>query len=468
MIGAPKIRKGRSLAVLLLGLSTLGFLSCGESEPASEQRPAPGLLLIVADDLGRSDVGFLGGSLATPSIDRIASEGIALDRFYAAPICSLTRAALLTGRSPANLGLLSAVRPWEDRGLDPAQPTLAEILREQGFATALVGKWHLGHMRRVWWPQMRGFDHFYGSLGGAIDYFTHERSGTRDWQRNGESLDEPGYATDLVTAEALSWLRRVEADRPFFLLVAFHAPHPPRQAPADRLEKFAELPRSERVYAAMIDALDEGTGKLLDELDRSGRAEDTLVVFVSDNGAGSEGRTGGLRGDKGSAYEGGMRAPAAIRYPAKLGAGGRSAQVLRSEDLFATVLDAIGVESNGEAKLDGRSFWSSILEGGVRSREALYFVSDSREGRERAVLEGRFKRVERFDEATGNWTGETFDIETDPVESLPLGGSHDELHARLQAQLADWFDRDLGAPPRRASAPPASWKAPADWTEAAD
>lgn len=462
------IRVSRCLSLLLLGLWLLGFPSCGESEPASVQHAAPGLLLIVADDLGRSDVGFLGGSLTTPSIDRIAREGIALDRFYAASTCSPTRAALLTGRSPANLGLLSVVRPWEDRGLDLGQPTLAEVLRERGFATALVGKWHLGHMRRAWWPQMRGFDHFYGSLGGSIDYFTHERKGTRDWQRNGESLDESGYATDLVAAEALSWLRRVEADRPFFLMVSFHAPHPPRQAPVDRLEKFAALPDSERVYAAMVDALDSGTGLLLDELDRSGRAENTLVVFVSDNGAGSEDRTGGLRGDKGSTYEGGMRAPAAIRYPAKLGAGGRSEQVLRSEDLFATVLDAIGVEPKGDAKLDGRSFWSSIAEGGSRSREALYFVSDSREGRERAVLDGRFKRVERFGEAAGTWTGETFDIETDPGESSPLGGSHDELHTRLRGQLADWFDRELGGPARRSSLPPASWETPADWTEAAD
>jgi len=453
---------------LLPGLWVLGFLACSESDPRPAPRPAPGLLLIVADDLGRSDVGFLGGSLATPSIDRIAREGIALDRFYAASTCSPTRAALLTGRSPANLGMLSVVRPWEDRGLDLAQPTLAEILRERGFATALVGKWHLGHMRRVWWPQMRGFDYFYGSLGGSIDYFTHERNGARDWQRNGESLEESGYATDLVAAEALSWLRGVEADRPFFLLVAFHAPHPPRQAPVDRLAKFAALPDRERVYAAMVDALDSGTGLLLDELDRSGRAEDTLVVFLSDNGAGGEGRTGGLRGDKGSAYEGGMRAPAAIRYPAKLGAGGRSEQVLRSEDLFATALDAIGVDPNGEAEIDGRSFWSSIVKGGVRAREPLYFVSDSREGRERAVLEGRFKRVEHFDEAMGTWTGETFDIEIDPGESSPLGGSHDALHTRLQTQLADWFDRELGAPARRASTPPASWKMPDDWTESAD
>ena len=419
----------------------------------------------MVDDLGRGDVGFLGGSLATPSIDRIAREGVSLDGFYAEPVCSLTRAALLTGRSPAELGLLSVIRPWETRGLDPRARTLADVLGAAGYATALVGKWHLGHARRSQWPRARGFDHFYGSLGGSIDYFSHRRDGTLDWQRNGDSVDEDGYATDLVADEAVRWLASLPATQPFFLQVAFHAPHPPRQAPRARLRAHAGLPGPERRYAAMVDALDEGIGRVLDALDHTGRTGDTLVVFLSDNGAGDPDRTAGLRGSKGSTYEGGLRVPAAMRFPSRLQANTSSAQRLRGADLFATALDALGLAV--PAGIDGASVWPELAGGSAREMPAFLFAADSRHERSRAILDGRWKRVERFDPRAERWRGELFDVVADPREAVDVSAREAAVAERLAAQLAHWYEVELGAPARLEAEPPPGWEPPADRARAA-
>ena len=450
----------RSFALLALVASAL---ASGCDRAAAPDGPALNLLLIVADDLGRSDVGFLDGTLETPGMDRIAAEGVVLDRFYAHPACSLTRAALLTGQSPATLGLFSVIRPWEDRGLDPSTETLAELLRANGYATALVGKWHLGHARRAHWPQQHGFDHFYGSLLGSGDYFTRERHGARDWQRNGEPLDEEGYSTDLVSDEAVRWLRAVGDDRPFLLMVAYQAPHPPRQAPRERLASFAALPRGEAVYAAMVAALDDGVAQLLDELDKSGRAENTLVVLLSDNGAGNERRTGGLRGDKGSVYEGGLRAPAVMRLSGALPAATRSEQRLTAEDLFATLLAGLGVGYS--ASVDGQDMWQQLASGTTRERGTLFFAVDGHEGRSRAVLQGRFKRVERLDRSTGEWRGEAFDVEEDPGETNAIT-TPDDGASGLADELERWHASSAPADalPTR---PPKGWQPPSDWVSGA-
>lgn len=448
-------------SVLLFGL--LALVACA---PAPDASAPPNLVLILADDLGRADVGFLAGTDATPSIDRIAAEGVSLEELYVSPVCSPTRAALLTGRSAARLGLLSVIRPWESRGLSPDVRTLAEFLSERGYATALVGKWHLGQARQAFWPQQRGFDHFYGSLGGAIDYFRHERRGGLDWQRNGRSLREEGYATDLLRDESVRWLRGLERDEPFFLMLSFNAPHPPRQAPAERIAEHPELPPERRVLAAMIDAMDDAIGVVLDELDRSGVSDRTLVVFLSDNGAGEVGRTGGLRGDKGSTYQGGIRVPAAIRFPGRLAAGDASRQRLRSEDLFATLLEAMGLGVPDD--IDGESVWQELAGGASRERQAFLFAADSKEGRSRAVLDGHWKLVEQFDEGAGRWSSELFDIAVDPAESRDLAAVEPDVRAALEAQLEHWYDDELGHPQRLPAEAPADWMPPADWAQAAD
>ena len=231
----------------------------------------PNILFIVADDLGWGDVGYHGSVIPTPNIDALAARGIEMNRFYTAPVSSPTRAGLMTGRYPSRFGIRKTViPPWRDYGLDPEEQTLADMLAANGYAhRAIVGKWHLGHGRRAYYPLNRGFTHFYGCLNGALDYFTHEREGELDWHNDWESCRDEGYSTDLIADEAVRCIGGYASEGPFFLYVAFNAPHTPFQAPEDEIaehispEKFAALTPREKdayTYRAMVTRMDKGVG----------------------------------------------------------------------------------------------------------------------------------------------------------------------------------------------------------------
>ena len=282
----------------------------------------PNILFIVADDLGWGDVGYHGSVIPTPNIDALAARGIEMNRFYTAPVSSPTRAGLMTGRYPSRFGIRKTViPPWRDYGLDPEEQTLADMLAANGYAhRAIVGKWHLGHGRRAYYPLNRGFTHFYGCLNGALDYFTHEREGELDWHNDWESCRDEGYSTDLIADEAVRCIGGYASEGPFFLYVAFNAPHTPFQAPEDEIaehispEKFAALTPREKdayTYRAMVTRMDKGVGRILEKLERSSLVENTLVLFMSDNG-GIPNLPGGsscapLRGHKGREWDGGLR-----------------------------------------------------------------------------------------------------------------------------------------------------------------
>src|SRR5688572_7548985 len=203
----------------------------------------PDVVFIIADDLGTNDVGFTGGKdIKTPHLDRLAGSGTVLKQFYVQPVCSPTRAALLTGRYPMRYGLqVGVVRPWSKYGLPLEERTLPQALREAGYSTALVGKWHLGSHDKAYWPNARGFDHFYGHLFGAIDYFTHIRDGTHDWYKNTDPLKVEGYATHLITREAVRVIKDQPKDKPLYLQVAFNAVHAPHQVPETYEQPYANL-----------------------------------------------------------------------------------------------------------------------------------------------------------------------------------------------------------------------------------
>jgi arylsulfatase A-like enzyme len=249
--------------------------------------------------------------------------------------------------------------------------------------------------------------------------------------------------------------------------VSFHAPHPPLQAPDARIRRQAPGPRKRQVLGAMVEAMDDAIAALLDELVRSGRGQSTLVVFLADNGAGGEGRTGGLRGGKGTCYEGGLRVPAVMRWSGQLPAGRTSGQRISAEDLLPTLLDALDLPIDGEDDLDGSSLWPEILEGRERVREPLFVAADSQQERSRALLDGAWKLVQRYDEARGSWRSELFDIEEDPGEERDLAAREPAVTAALEARLERWFVQELGAPARRPAEPPADWSPPPDWAEAA-
>src|SRR5690606_17729890 len=298
---------------------------CGLTSGIAQPGEKPNIVIILADDLGWGDVGYKGGDIQTPHIDRLAKEGVILDNFYTAPICSPTRAGLLTGRYPDRFGLRqNVILPWSDFGVDTAEIFLSEMLADAGYGhRAAFGKWHLGHSRRAYLPLQRGFTHFYGHYNGAIDYFTHMREGELDWHRNEETCYDEGYATDLITKEAVASIKQYAEDSsPFFIYVAYNAPHSPLQAKEDDLllygyekdkphdksgeQQFAGKGNTMRqTYSAMVTAMDRGIGEILSALTEAGIAEQTLVVFFSDNGAapGHGGSSGKLRGAKFTEWE---------------------------------------------------------------------------------------------------------------------------------------------------------------------
>ncbi|MGH9663436.1 MAG: sulfatase-like hydrolase/transferase, partial [Bryobacteraceae bacterium] len=211
--------------------TSLAAASIGNDTRAA-QPARPNVLILLADDLGWHDVGYHGSEIRTPNIDRLASQGARFEHAYAFPICSPTRSGLMTGRSPMRLGFgYTVIRPWSRYGVPVEERFMPQAFRDAGYQTAITGKWHLGHAYRKFLPRARGFDHAYGFLNGNIDYFTHEREGGLDWNRDGTSVRESGYSTFLFGDEAIRWIGQRDKTRPFFIYVAFNAPHAPLQAP---------------------------------------------------------------------------------------------------------------------------------------------------------------------------------------------------------------------------------------------
>ena len=300
----------------------------------------------MADDLGNADLGYRGGEIKTPNIDKLATEGVRMESFYGQPVCTPSRAALMTGRYPMRHGLQTLVIfPSHKYGLPTDERTLPQALKEAGYQTYMVGKWHLGHADQKYWPQNRGFDYFYGNVMGEVDYFTKERGGMVDWQRNGKFLNESGYYTTLIGNEAVKLIEAHDPKKPFFLYFASMAPHAPYQVPKEYSDRYASIKdEKRRTYGGMISALDDQIGRVVTALDKKGMRDNTIILFASDNGgvtnalfatgarspeerkeSGGVGlgekppaNNGELRGGKGSLHEGGVRVPAFANWPAKL------------------------------------------------------------------------------------------------------------------------------------------------------
>lgn len=377
-----------------------GFLSAREK---------PNVVIIIADDLGWGDVSYHGSVIPTPNIDRIANEGIELNRFYTAPVSSPTRCGVLTGRYPSRFGIRETViPPWRDYGLDEDEETIADVLGRNGYEDrAAIGKWHVGHSRKAYYPLNRGFTHFYGCLNGALDYFTHERDGELDWHRGWESCHEEGYSTDLIAAEAAKCVKEYsKKDSPYLLYVAFNAPHAPYQAPEDEIEKFIskedfdklkEKDKKGWTYRAMVSRMDTGVGTILKALEESGEMDDTIVLFMSDNGGvpGMEPYCVNKprRGSKFNEWEGGVNNAAAVYWKNGFMTGGKKVeQVTGFVDILPTLADIIGVKESPRKPYDGISVYS-VLKGSKKSidRDMYLGVGAAVNNQYKMILAGKNK-----------------------------------------------------------------------------
>lgn len=432
------------LAFALVAAGAAWLLPAMGALAQAPQRPH--IVHIVSDDQGWKDVGFNGSDIMTPNIDKLAAGGLSLTEFYALPMCTPTRAAIMTGRYPYRYGLQTGVIPSSGAyGLATDEHLMPQMLKEAGYRTVLVGKWHLGHAKREFWPRQRGFDASYGPLIGEIDHFTHMSHGVVDWYRDNRKLDEQGYDTTLFGAEAVRIISNHDPKTPLYMYLAFTAPHSPYQAPESYLAKYRKIADPQRrAYAAQITAMDDQIGRVVAALERRGMRENTLIVFHSDNGgtrdamfAGEAAVKGDLppdngpyRAGKGTVREGGTRVAAVVNWPARVKPG-KSNGLMHVVDLYPTFAAAAGAKPAGKKPLDGLDMSAFITGAGPSPRkEIVYNIEPYRA----ALREGDMKLL---------WvpalpgTTELHDLATDPSETTNIAGRHPELVARMKARIEE-------------------------------
>jgi arylsulfatase A-like enzyme len=445
----------RTVAITAFALLPFGALH-PPAALAQGAAPRPNIVYILSDDQGWKDVGFHGSDIRTPNLDALARGGAELGQFYSEPMCTPSRAALLTGRYPHRYGLQTLVIPSAGTyGLATDEWLLPQALDEAGYRTAIVGKWHLGHADRKYWPRQRGFDYQYGPILGEIDYFTHSAHGVLDWYRNNEPVDEPGYATTLIGQDAVRVIAAHDPKTPLFLYLTFTAPHAPYQAPQEYLDRYAGIADpSRRAYAAMITAMDDQIGQVVAALERRGMRQNTLIVFQSDNGGPRSAMftgevdmsksvipadNGPWRDGKGSLYEGGTRVVALANWPGHIPAGSVVNQPMHMVDMYPTLVGLAGGSTARAKPLDGLDMWPT-LSGGARSprSEVVYDIEPFRAGLRQqdwklvwwAVLPSRV---------------ELYDLARDPGETTNLADQHPAVVAEMQQRIQA-LSRDAAKP----------------------
>ena len=404
----------------------------GQAAPATERRP--NIVLIVADDLGFGDTSVYDGWVETPHLERMASEGLTFTDFHAnSSVCSPTRAALLTGRYQQRVGIVDVVaRHLDTPGLDPEELTIAKLLKSSGYRTALFGKWHLG-MEARHNPVHHGFDEFRGYLDGYIDYHSHKNS----WLNGLEKEDQPGYSTHIITRNAVRFIEE-NADHPFFLMVAHEAVHLPFQTPADTPENREPVPKDKRwnrerirpKYKIMLEEMDKGIGEILDTVDRLKLSSQTLVFFMSDNGAIGAGSNAPFRGGKFSHYEGGHRVPAIAWWPGKIRAGSETDQLAIGTDLLPTFAELTGIDVPRDRKLDGTSLRGVLFASEKLPARKLFFGYEPKLGT--AMRDDHWKMIVKQDSV------QLFDLSNDPGERQNLVEEMPDRAVAMRHEIAAW------------------------------
>ena len=425
----------------------------------------PNVIVFLTDDQGYGDLSCMGCTdFRTPHLDRMAAGGARFTDWYSnSPVCSPSRAALLTGRYPGNAGVRSILAGHRKAtGLPPHVTTLATALREQGYATYMSGKWHLG-LAEASRPHNHGFDHWFGHMAGCIDYYSHifywganspgpGINPSHDlWQDGEEIWDDGRYFTELITEHAVKYVRETAAnDQPFFLYVPYNAPHYPMHAPTKYVDRFGHLPWDRRIMAAMISAVDDSVGEILAEVERLGLGQDTMSVFTADNGPSREtrnwldgtldpyygGSSGALKGHKYSLYDGGIREPGILNWPARVAAGQVLSEAVASMDVFPTALSAAG--GNPDAfELDGTSLLPYVCDGQTPASRDLFWEM----GEQTALRRGSMKLVlngKLVEDAPPEDDVHLADLSVDMGERENLKDREPRLTQEMQEAAENW------------------------------
>ena len=430
------------LRAALRRLPFAALIAIAACSRAPSARP-PDIVILLADDLGWADVGYHASdparAVATPEIDRLASSGLRLEQFRTSPVCTPSRAGLLTGRSPLRLGLLGNLGESDPGGIPLSEELLPAAFARAGYATAMVGKWHVGHQLPEQRPNARGFERFYGFLTGWIDYSTHQHNGTPDWWRDDRPIREEGYSTRLLADEAVRILSEHGRARPLLLYVAFNAPHMPLHVPPGKaLVETAPERRMRESHGLIVAELDRAVGDVLRAIDRGEQAGNTIVFFASDNGA--DARYGGsndpLRDGKNTVFDGGIRTPAVLAWPRRIGPGS-SPVPLSHLDVLPTLAGAAGVALEPARPLDGRDRWPELRSGSTDAPVPVAFAVEQGGQRKYALVAGRWKLVETPGEA-GRIDRFLFDLAADPREQRDRTAEEPEKLRELLRLLEPW------------------------------
>ena len=438
-INTENMKSLTSIIVFLVFLSGINA-----QDPAENKKP--NIIVVLTDDQGWADVGFNGATdIPTPNLDKLASEGVIFDNGYVLhPYCSPSRAGLLTGRYQARFGH-DCNMPYDAEnnatvGTPLSEKMIPEALKEQGYRTSAIGKWHLGDHPSLH-PIHQGFDHWFGFVGGGMNYWGKPDGLLKTIVRNGKPVpqNELQYLTDDFTDEAIDFITK-NNEKPFFMYLAYNAPHTPDHATKQYLEHTKHIEYGGRsIYAAMVNAVDAGVGRIDSTLAANGMKENTILVFLSDNG----GRTQHAdnrpyRGHKGMLFEGGIKVPFFITWPKKLNKGQHYKKPISSLDLLPTFLEAVGGQLKNEKQLDGTSLLPYILEGKTSNpHDTLFWRSVG--GFEYAVRIGDFKL---YKSAYKNKTL-LFNLETDPWERNDVAEKHPELITKLGVAYKEWDSKNL-------------------------
>ncbi|MEK3890039.1 sulfatase family protein [Bacillus sp. FSL K6-3431] len=418
----------------------------------------PNFIIIYCDDLGYGDLGCYGSEhVKTPYLDKLAEEGVKFTNWYSnSPVCSPSRASLLTGQYPSKTGITSILSGKRGAtGLPTTTETLATKLKSIGYNTAMFGKWHLGASLDTG-PNAHGFDEFFGFRAGCVDYYSHifyyESPPVHDlWHNEQEVWSNGEYLTELITEKAVTFIEKQEdQENPFFMYVPYNAPHYPMHAPDTYMERFSHLPWDRQVMAAMIAAMDEGVGHIVDTLKKTGNYEDTVIFFSSDNGPSAEvrnwldgtedryygGSAGIFRGHKASLFDGGIREPAILSYPAVISKGQISEELGVMMDIFPTFL-SLAKEPYSEDAFDGKDIVEMVTRDGISPHKQVFWEYNEqlavRQGNWKLVLNGKLDFDTKVESSI-----HLSDLKDDPSERTNLAEQNQELVEQMKEDLLKW------------------------------